>query len=637
MITASTQPRTRPRREAYLVRLVGRADRRLARGNTASEQLSRWRLAIFLTGTVTSVGAYKLGWFTTGNVLLIVWLGLFLTVAAYHSRLEARMHRLRLGRNIKQAHLARLTVQWTPLPERPFAATTAHPYAADLDLIGSHSLLRLLDGSVTTDGHEALRDWLLGQTEHTLPLDRWRQRQALVRELASRPALRDRVHLEAWLAGDPEDERLIDTSRIRALLGRPCGVPELTLWLIVEGSLASVTLVLLSTSLWFGAPDYWMLSFLPYAIGYFLVSGSLAPSFGRALSLHITLNQVRAMCVVLERRSLTPTPELARVCAPLREGSSQASVRLRELARICHALSLRAHPLIHLLTNALVPWDLFFTRRLERVRHALETYLPCWLDVLSEVEAAASLATLAYLHPDYAWPTPLAPGPAGPVLRARALGHPLIPRDRRVTNDFELRGSGRILLITGSNMSGKSTFLRTVGINLSLAQAGGPVCAETFEWTWARPYCCIRVEDSLDSGLSFFYAEVKRLRDLLAATRDRTPAPVLFLIDEIFKGTNNRERLAGSREYIKALAATPGFGLVTTHDLELAELEREIPSASNAHFQESVANGSLVFDYRLRSGPCPTTNALKIMAMEGLPVPREVARPLTNTTPEESA
>jgi DNA mismatch repair ATPase MutS len=171
-------------------------------------------------------------------------------------------------------------------------------------------------------------------------------------------------------------------------------------------------------------------------------------------------------------------------------------------------------------------------------------------------------------------------------------------------------------------MSGKSTFLRTIGINLCLAQAGGPVCARSFEWTWSRLACCIRVDDSLDAGLSFFYAEVKRLKAILETTQDSTAPPTLFLIDEIFKGTNNRERLIGSQAYITALSQGNGFGLVSTHDLELADLEPAVPRLVNAHFQETVSNGALEFDYQLRPGPCPTTNALRIMELEGLPISR---------------
>ena len=286
---------------------------------------------------------------------------------------------------------------------------------------------------------------------------------------------------------------------------------------------------------------------------------------------------------------------------------------------------MRAHPLVHLVLNGIGPWDLFFTYRLDVVRRHVLTELPVWLEMLAEIEATSALATFAYLHPEYCWPSPLQPPelePKSAAIRAKALGHPLIGRNQRVTNDLDLNGTGRVLLITGSNMSGKSTFLRTIGINTCLAQAGAPVCASSFEWTWVRIFCCIRVDDSLDAGLSFFYAEVKRLKRLLdaAVTISASAPPVLFLIDEIFKGTNNRERLIGSRAFITALTRSHGFGLVTTHDLELAEMEHDIPQVTNAHFQETVEANVLTFDYQLRPGPCPTTNALRIMAIEGLPV-----------------
>jgi DNA mismatch repair ATPase MutS len=327
--------------------------------------------------------------------------------------------------------------------------------------------------------------------------------------------------------------------------------------------------------------------------------------------------------LVLESRSYRATPSLARLCAPLIEGRHRPFATIQRLARVSQALSVKAHPLIHLGINAIGPWDLYWTHRLEGLHRQVAARLPVWLETLAELEAASALATFAYLHPTYCWPTPVAVHSNGQAaaLIGEAVGHPLIADSLRITNDVALHGLGRILLITGSNMSGKSTFLRTLGINVCLAQAGAPVCATSFEWSWVRLACCIRVDDSLEAGLSFFYAEVKRLKRLLDAAQERSAPPVLFLIDEIFKGTNNRERLIGSRAFIRALAGSNGFGLVTTHDLELAELEKEISTATNAHFQETVESGALRFDYCLRPGPCPTTNALRIMALEGLPVP----------------
>ena len=203
---------------------------------------------------------------------------------------------------------------------------------------------------------------------------------------------------------------------------------------------------------------------------------------------------------------------------------------------------------------------------------------------------------------------------------ASDLGHPLLKPESKVCNDFALDGKHRVVILTGSNMAGKSTFLRTIGVNLSLAYAGAPVNATHLQTSLFRLFTCIKVSDSVQDGLSYFYAEVKRLQALLAATKMNDRLPVLFLIDEIFRGTNSRERLIGSRSYIRALSQGPSMGLIATHDLELIKLADEIEGVTNYHFREEVHDGRMVFDYRLRSGPCPTTNALKIMSLEGLPV-----------------
>ncbi|MGK7368936.1 MAG: MutS-related protein, partial [Candidatus Halalkalibacterium sp. M3_1C_030] len=176
------------------------------------------------------------------------------------------------------------------------------------------------------------------------------------------------------------------------------------------------------------------------------------------------------------------------------------------------------------------------------------------------------------------------------------------------------------ILLTGSNMAGKSTFLRTVGINLCLCFAGGPVNADTLKTVPFRLFSSINVKDSLDQGLSHFYAEVKRLRKLLDELNSEHSYPLFFFVDEIYRGTNNRERLRGSNAFLKKVAGQHGIGMVTTHDLELAQLEEEIPELSNWHFEETIEGGKMSFEYKLKPGPCPTTNALKIMQMEGLPV-----------------
>jgi len=603
-------------RAAQFQRVLVRIDQLIQRGTNTSSRFTAWRLGIFLTGLTCSIALYKSEWYIAGNSAVAGFAGLFIAVAAYHNRLEHQIHRLRLWRRIKSSHTARILLDWTNISLRPSEAPSAHYYAKDLDLAGPHSLLHLLDTTVSDHGRERLAGWILTQPPaHEV----WSRRRQLVQELAPRQNFRDRLTLHARLAGDEE----INGRRLAGMVQHPVGFPRLNMTLLVQIILALSTAVLGFGALLGMLPGYWIFSFGAYALIYFTTDQS-EHLLKHAVGLHHEMERLDTILRHLERHANNTTPALAGTCAPLMRSAARPSLHLRQAARTLHAISVKANPLLHLGLNALGPWDLWFTRQLIHLQQSITDHLPLWLDCLAEIEAASALANFAYLHPTYAWPEPLKSSAeqngTHTAICADRLGHPLLPANTRVANDVRLAGLGSIHLITGSNMSGKSTFLRTIGINLCLAQAGAPVCATSFTWSWSRLACCIRVNDSLDAGLSFFYAEVKQLKNILDATQDRTAPPLLFLIDEIFKGTNNRERLIGSRAFITTLSKGNAFGLVSTHDLELADLEQGIPGLLNAHFQETVLSNALQFDYQLRPGPCPTTNALKIMELEGLPV-----------------
>lgn len=601
------------------MRGLRRVARLEARGRRISARFTSGRLAIFAFGLFGSIIPHKMGWTTSGNMALAFSVVLFLTVAWYHNRLEDRLHRLHRWQGIKQVHLARMHLTWSEIPLRPITVPERHGYARDLDLAGPHSLLHLIDNTISSQGRQRLTSWFLDQPPPNTP---WRSRQTLIRELTPLVLLRDRLILEAQAVEDAD----IDGRRLLAVLQKRVDDSGLIPMLVTETALTLMTGVLLFADLLYGLGNYWMLSFGLYAVLFLSVRSRSEEIFDHAQSLHLQLERLSAVLGYLERRSYRLTPNLAQLCRPLLQQDSRPSRSLKQAASVMNRLSVRAHPLVHYLINAVGPWDLYHTYRLQQLQDRIATIAPGWFELLAELDAAASLATFAHLHPDYLWPTLLEPGADErrggdvPMLAAEELAHPLIPSTVRVANDIRFTGRGCIFLVTGSNMSGKSTFLRTIGINTSLAQAGGPVCAASFTWSPVRIGSCIRVDDSLDGGLSFFYAEVKRLKMILDDTRNEQAPPVLWLIDEVFKGTNNRERLIGGRALITALAGGNGFGLVTTHDLELSELEGQLPTVTNVHFQETVAQGTLQFDYRLKPGPCPTTNALRIMALEGLPV-----------------
>ncbi|MBZ0296942.1 MAG: DNA mismatch repair protein MutS, partial [Anaerolineae bacterium] len=327
-------------------------------------------------------------------------------------------------------------------------------------------------------------------------------------------------------------------------------------------------------------------------------------------------DRLNAVFRYLETRRYPHSARLRDLCAPFTNRDHRPSTQLRYIGWLVSAASIRGNPILWFALNIFVPWDYTVAYLFQRRKAQVAVQLPRWLNTWFELEALCSLANFAYLNPDYHFPT-LA---QEPLFSAKAVGHPLIPYERKVCNDFALADRGSVVIITGSNMAGKSSFLRTVGVNLALAYAGAPVNAASLETGPFRLFTCIKVSDSVTDGFSYFYAEVRRLKALLDALDQDHPYPLFFLIDEIFKGTNNRERLSGSFSYIRALVGRNCLGIVSTHDLELIHLADEIESVRNQHFREEVINGRMEFDYKLRSGPSPTTNALKIMQLEGLPV-----------------
>jgi DNA mismatch repair ATPase MutS len=262
---------------------------------------------------------------------------------------------------------------------------------------------------------------------------------------------------------------------------------------------------------------------------------------------------------------------------------------------------------------------MFFAYQLEKFKSKLSEHLPNWLQIWYQAEALVALANFAYLNPEYQFPI-IHNHAATDLLSAKGIGHPLLDKNKKVINDFSFKENGEVAIISGSNMSGKSTFLRTLGINLVLAYAGSVVNAVSMDVSLLRLFTCIQVSDSLKDGFSYFYAEVRRLRELLTRLQDSSSNPVFYLIDEIFQGTNHEERRIGSLAYIKALVNANGVGAISTHDIELSKLAEQELRVHNYNFQDKVVDGKMSFDYQLRPGPSPTTNALKIMAIEGLPV-----------------
>jgi MutS domain V len=608
------------RRLHAIRRHIGRLERRRQWLEMISQRYSRARATIVLVGMVaiflgSRAFGESLAWSLAGVVATA-----FGVVASYHGRVKDSLRRHTIWLHIKTTHAARMTLDWAHIPP-PLALPpdTAHPFANDLNLIGARSVHQLLDTAISRQGSARLRTWLLHPV--TAP-EQVRARQALVRELMPRVMFRDRLTLHGTLVAQDPYARW-DGEALRHWLEGPSVPAAFMPWLLVLGGLAAANItlgILYAMSL---LPAFWVSTFAVYIVLYYFQHSRLSSLFVEAFRLEKTLHQFRAVLLYLETYSYSRAPHLARLCVPLRNTVIRPSALLKKIARIAGAASVQQGNVIGPLVNALVPWDLYFAYRFNQCKAAARAHLPVWLETWYELEALNALANFGYMNPDGVFPNIVAPaeGTKSPVFLARDMQHPLLPDDTRVGNDFTLERLGEVVIITGSNMSGKSTFLRTVGVNLCLAFNGAPVPASTWHTMPFRLFTCITVSDSVTDGMSYFYAEVRRLKALLDALQEAHPYPLFFLIDEIFRGTNNRERHIGSRAYIQALAGGYGVGIVSTHDLDLVKLDHEIEGIHNAHFREDVAGGQMVFDYKLRPGPCPTTNALQIMRLAGLPLP----------------
>lgn len=616
-------------RSQSLESMIARLNRRANQLEAISNKYWLARRTIFLCGIVLSLFSCRFfsgtaGWILAGSFLLV-----FVVVAIYHRRVRDSITANALMLNIKQILVARIQLDWNllthPAESQSLPPTAGgHPFESDLDITGARSLHRLLDCAVTRGGSDRLRTWLLNSTPEPLIV---RQRQSLVQELRGHSLFRDKLQLVSAVAS--QDARLKpanaqgnlpalwDSNKMIDWVNLGVRKDSLLSTLALLGILAGLNITLIILAVFNVVPHIWPIVFFVYLATMNAKQARIATAWGELQELEKTLRRFRAVFLYLESRGCKNSPGLAKICSPFLDAAKRPSAELKRLERLAAALGLRTNAFLWFVVHAFVPWDFYFTHRLNLIKEELAELLPRWLDAWYELEALNSLANFAYLNPTYVFPE-INSGP--PMFDALALGHPLLKPESKVCNDFRLDESTEIAILTGSNMAGKSTFLRTVGVNLCLAYAGAPVNAERLQASLFRVFTCIKVSDSVQDGLSYFYAEVKRLKALLSAAEQEDGPTLMFLIDEIFRGTNSRERLIGARAYIRALARLPAVGLVATHDLELVKLGDEIAGAVNFHFREEVHDGKMVFDYHLRPGPCPTTNALHIMRLEGLPV-----------------
>ncbi|MCW9708345.1 MutS-related protein [Fodinibius salsisoli] len=578
------------------------------------QRLSMLRLAAFVGGLVLiylagSFGPEWLFWIT-----MLAFIGGFYTLVKMHRQVEQSLNKFTTWKAIRSRHLARQSLNWQDIPPKtPSQSYTQHPFASDLDILGQHSLLQLIDTGNYQGSTDVLAKLLLNQNPDPKAIE---ERQLIIKELVRQPQFRDQLHLLAHVHHEQELEDDWTLEQLRDHLNKAEPV-NYTFPLAILGSLSALNLLLLFLYLIGVIGPYIVFTYVLYLGIYNFNSDKISGLFDEASQIQKLLGRFHPVLEFLEHHSYRNSERLKDFCTLFWNSADSPSRYVHQIIRIASAAASQNSELVWLLINSLVPWDLYYTQKLSRYKQELAPRLSSWIDRFYQLEAFSSLANFAWLNPQYSFALP--DPKAAPPLEATDLGHPLLPESEKITNDITIHEKGDILLITGSNMAGKSTFLRTIGINLALCYSGGVVNASSFSTIPFRLFSSINVSDSLDNGLSHFYAEVKQLRQLLSLLEDNQPMPVFFLVDEIYRGTNNRERLQGSQAFLRNVAGKNGVGLVSTHDLELAQLEETIPQLSNWHFAETIEGEKMSFTYKLKPGPCPSTNALKIMQMEGLP------------------
>ncbi len=577
---------------------VARLDRRDA-------ALAWARLAAFgaaLAAAALAFAAHRLsGWW------ILPPLAAFASLAAIHDRLFARRSRARIAIAFHERALARIDGRFAGTGTAGDAfADPAHPYAIDLDLFGKGSLFELLCAARTLPGEERLASWLLAPAAP----EAVRARQRAVTELAPRLDLRE----DLAVLGD--GVRAAVDARALARWGEEA--PLVEPWLL-PASLALAVAAVLAAAGW-AAGLTGPAPFLAVLLGQWGFSHALRAASARALGgVERPAAELRVLALLLARLEREPfdDPLLYHRQAALLGSGAPASARIARLERTVARLEWARNQLFAPVAFAL-SWTTLHAALVERWRAASGREIGRWLDATADLEALSSLAGHAFEHPEDPFPDVEDPGEdRRALLHAEALRHPLLPG--AVPNDVALGGDGpRVLLVSGSNMSGKSTYLRTVGVNVVLALAGAKVRAARMRLTPLRVGATLRIQDSLAAGRSRFYAEITRLKELsdLAGRH----VPLLFLLDEILHGTNSHDRRIGAEAVLRGLVSRGALGLVTTHDLALTELAGSEGAIANAHFEDQVRDGEIAFDYRLRPGVVSHSNALALMRAIGLRV-----------------
>ncbi|MES2733126.1 MAG: DNA mismatch repair protein MutS [Bacteroidota bacterium] len=565
------------------------------------------RVFLFLTGFL---GTYFL--FQSQGALAMAVGGLlfllaFLFSLKAHNRIEYQRDHFRFLSYINRDESARLHNEFIRDETGEAYTEPNHFYTSDLDIFGKHSVFKLLNRTRTLGGAQKLAAWL----KHAETAPEIRLRQEAVTELTPRLDWRQMLEANAmhYKEVNQSTHSLLQWMAEPEIVSQSFGM-RLAKWLPM------ITIPL--TVAWLAGFLSLQVLFLFILVHLFVLGRifkAVKDTCDKTNTISQTLMAYANIIKVVEKEKFTAA-KLQALQHAFVDKHTTASKAIQQFAIILRNLNYRNNPYFYSLIGIISLWDLQFFIRTEQWKKQHQQALINWFEAVAEWESLNSLAGYAFSNPEFIMPI-LSPEPM--ELQAEHLGHVLIRKDKRVTNHVQLSGLGKTLVITGSNMSGKSTFLRTVAVNAVLALAGAPVCAKSFTISVIRVFTSMRTQDSLEESVSSFYAELKRLKQLIEQVDN--PEPVLYFLDEILKGTNSQDRHHGAKSLIKQLHQHPSSGFISTHDLELGRMADEHPDfVHNYSFNSELINEELFFDYTLREGICRSFNASQLMKQIGIEV-----------------
>lgn len=577
-----------------------------------STLISNLRTLVFLVGIGSTAYLLYQGRYQWGSVIFVTGLLLFFYLIIKHEDLKQKLQRTEHLIAINETGLVRLDGKWGDFADTGEEwVDPEHPYSSDLDIFGRASLFQWINTTTTYFGRHSLKMIL---TSQPAGMDIIRARQAAIAELAEKIDWRQHLQAEGlYITGGKNDPtRLLhwaESPEDRVI--RNWEIPLLYI-------LPVVTIV--GVLAYFLIPGvHWLLPITPMVVQLVFHQAhkkKMDATFKNFLKFKQTIRIYRGLLAMVEEGDFQ-SPYLQTLQVRLNDPTGvQASKEIQRLGKLFDLIDIRYVPMYQMICNALFLWELHCVRALERWKMNAGRSFRQWLTALGEAEALSSIAVIRHDHPDWATPE-LVTGQQTFV--AEEIGHPLLADQHRVCNDLQLSEKEQILLITGSNMSGKSTLLRTVGMNLVLAYSGAPTCTKKLRCSVMDIYTSMRISDNLEKSISSFYAELLRVKMIIEAARQRKP--MLFLLDEIFRGTNSRDRHLGAKTVMENLSREGAMGLVSTHDLELGDLEEKTDlKIKNYHFREEYEHGRITFDYKLRPGLSTTSNAIYLMKMVGIDI-----------------